>query len=221
VLRLALDLRDAGGQLLAENHLELSIQPSRLAPHPSPILYTPDEMLSARLVALGYTLTSDLKEADAAVTGQPDPSLLAYLHGGGRLLVLADRAGSDGPLLPGVQRAARKDTPWYGDWASSFSWLVRRGPFARIPGQPLIDHSFDRVIPQHVLTGFWDWDFPSLVHSGIVVGWIHRPAVLIGERFYGKGRAVLNTFRLEDEALGRDPTATALLDGLIELTLYK
>jgi hypothetical protein len=93
------------------------------------------------------------------------------------------------------------------------------GPFARLPGGPLIEHSFDRVIPDYVLGGFRDWDFRSLVQAGIVVGWVHKPAVMIGERCYGKGRAVLNTFRLEDADLGTDPTATTLLDCLVELAL--
>jgi hypothetical protein len=113
----------------------------------------------------------------------------------------------------------RKGTPWAGDWASSFSWIHRQGVFERFPGGPLLDFSFDRVIPEYVLTGFREWDFASLVRAGIFVGWIHRPAALVGERFYGNGKAVISTLHLSDSDLGEDPTATNLLDALIELSI--
>jgi hypothetical protein len=195
------------------------------------------------LITLGYLLSGSQEEADLAVVSSVDEAMLAYMCQGGRVLVLADRAvqaaqkedfsiissipavrdqaNSSVQIMPGIRMESRHGTPWIGDWASAFSWLDRRGPFAHLPGGPLIEHSFDRVIPDCVLVGFRDWDFRSLVHAGVVVGWVHKPAVMIGERYYGKGRAVLNTFRLDDASLGTDPTATALLDGLIELALRR
>jgi hypothetical protein len=100
---------------------------------------------------------------------------------------------------------------------STFAWLKRSGPFARLPGGPLLDHSFDRLFPHYVMTGFGDWDYQARVHAGLVVGWVHRPAAIIAERRYGRGNAVLNTFRIQPQTLGRDPVAAALLDSLIEL----
>ena len=61
--------------------------------------------------------------------------------------------------------------------------------------------------------------FRSGVHAGMVVGWVHKPAALLVERAYGLGRVVTTTFRLLDDAPGVDPTATALLDGLVEVAL--
>ena len=119
------------------------------------------------------------------------------------------------PIFPHWQAARvvrRSGTMWQGDWISSFSWLRRDGPFARIPGGPLIDHAFDRVIPNHVIAGCSTWDFQARVHAGMVIGWVHKPAGLIVERERGRGKMVVTTFRLLEDAPGADPVATALLD---------
>ena len=108
---------------------------------------------------------------------------------------------------------------WRGDWASSFAWLRRRGAFSQLPGGPLIDETFDRVIPQHVINGCNLLDFQARVHAGLVVGWIHKPVALAVERRYGKGRFVASTFRLFRDPPGEDPTATVLLDSLLALAL--
>jgi hypothetical protein len=245
VVQLKFELRSAEGELIAINTLDLSLFPQRCLPDGAgrTRIYTPDQNLAERLKDLGYSLAESLDQADLAVVSNVDDALLDYMGQGGRLLVLADRAvqntrtqpalifqANQPPsdpaarsvqIMPGIRMEARQGTPWIGDWASAFSWVGRKGPFDRLPGGPLIEHSFDRVIPVYVLVGFRDWDFRSLVHAGIVVGWVHKPAVMIGERYYGKGRAVLNTFRLDDAALGTDPTAIALFDGLIELALRK
>ena len=83
----------------------------------------------------------------------------------------------------------------------------------------MLDHAFDRVIPECVLVGFQPREFEAHVHAGLFVRWIHKPAALAAERRYGRGRAAITTFRLTDDAPGGDPTATILLDALINLTL--
>jgi hypothetical protein len=84
-----------------------------------------------------------------------------------------------------------------------------------LPGGPLLDLSFDRVIPKHVVSGVNRLDFQGRVHAGLIVGWVHKPAALIVERPYGNGKLVASTFRLLRDPPGADPTATFLLDGLI------
>ena len=113
----------------------------------------------------------------------------------------------------------REGTPWSGYWVTSFSWLRRDGPFARIPGDLFLDQSFERVIPDYVLEGFSPSEFEERVYAGIFVGWVNKMAALIGERRYGRGQVVLTTFRLLNDPPGVDPIATTLLDGLIELAL--
>jgi hypothetical protein len=221
VRRMNLELYSAQGEVLAQNYLDLSIYPPSSAAFRDPAvkLFVPDPELARLLERLGYSLSPSLEKSTAAITGKVDEQILAYVRQGGKLLLLADRSEAPGQIFPGIRVQARKGTPWMGDWASAFSWVSRSGSFARVPGGPLIDHSFDQIIPQHVLLGFRDWDYPTLVHAGTVVGWVHKPAVLVGERFYGNGKAVINTFSLPDNVLGEDPTGTAMMDALIETLL--
>lgn len=225
IQRLELELRTAAGDLLASNYLDLTIFPRWMGPFGgNPLLaeqitlFTPDVQLAHQLESLGYRISSDLQTAQVAITDTVDQSWIRYIHQGGRLLALTGQNGQAGLILPRINLVARGKTSWSGDWASSFSWINRKGPFKRLPGGPLIDHSFDNIIPDYVLTGFRDWEFHANVPAGICVGWVHKPAALIGERFYGNGKAVINTFKINTLSLGQDPTATVLMDALIQST---
>jgi hypothetical protein len=113
----------------------------------------------------------------------------------------------------------RNGTLWRGDWASSFAWLRRGGQFAGLPGGPLLDETFDRVIPTHVIKRCNLLDFQARVFGGLVVGWIHKPVALGVERSYGRGRFVTSTLRLFGDEPGADPTATTLTDTLLDLAV--
>lgn len=224
VRRLGLELAAAGGEVLATNHVDLAIHPGRRGPPAGPCaVWAADPGLAERFSALGYRAAASADAADVvAVRGALDGRLLTVVRGGARLVLLADQPQDLQPVYPqwlGIRVVHRMGTPWLGAWASSFSWLRRHGPFARLPGGPLLDHAFDRVIPDHVIVGMNAWTFRSGVHAGMVVGWIHKPAALLVEQPYGRGLVVATTFRLLEDAPGADPTATALLDGLVELAL--
>jgi hypothetical protein len=220
--RLELELA-AGARVLATNHLDLAVYPRRVEPPAGGLaVWGADEDLRDRLQALGYRIAPSSHEANALVAQALDGMLCAEVRGGARLVLLADQPMDLQPIFPhwqAVRVVRRAGTMWQGDWASSFSWLRRQGPFARLPGGPLIDHAFDRVIPRHVIAGCSTWDFQARVHAGMVVGWVHKPAGLIIERERGLGKLVVSTFRLLGDAPGTDPVATALLDGLIELAM--
>ena len=126
--------------------------------------------------------------------------------------------GSESPL-PNINLIARQGTMWRGDWIAGFSWIRRDGPFATIPGGPLVDLSMSDVIPHHVMTGFRAWEFGGPVQAGVVVGWVQKPAVLIGARRVGRGGLVASTFRLRTHSPGVDPVASALFDALIAQAL--
>jgi hypothetical protein len=221
VQRLELEL-EAAGRVLATNHLELTILPRRgTAPAKDVQVWAMGE-LRDRLQALGYRPAPSLLEADAAVATALDEGLCAAIRGGGRVVLLADQPMELQPIFPHWQATRvvrRSGTMWQGDWISSFSWLRREGPFARIPGGRLLDHAFDRVIPNHVIAGCSTSDFQARVHSGMVIGWVHKPAGLIVQRERGRGKMVVSTFRLLEDAPGVDPVATALLDALLELAV--
>ena len=118
--------------------------------------------------------------------------------------------------FPGLGLVSRHNTIWRGDWIASFGWLRRKGAFARLPGGPLLDLSFDRVIPHFVLTGLRLWEYEARVHSGVTVGWVHKPAAYVVEKPFGRGKVVASAFRLFNDDPGVDPVATVLLDALIE-----
>ena len=121
--------------------------------------------------------------------------------------------------FPGYNLVNRHRSIYRGDWVGNFSWLRRDGAFAHIPGDPMLDLSFARVVPQQVLTGLRPWEYRGRVHAGVVVGWIHKPAAFIVEKRLGRGKLVISTFRLLRDEADDDPVATALFDGLLELTL--
>jgi hypothetical protein len=212
----------SGGREVARNWSDIAIHPPRRSGGPRPSVWTADADLAIRFERLGYRPAASAEVADLIVATGFDPALAGLVREGKRLLLLAETKMSLYPFFPHWQAVAveeRSGTPWQGDWASSFSWLQRQGPFAELPGGPLLDLAFDRVVPRHVITGCNRIDFQGRVHAGLVVGWVHKPVAFIVERGYGNGRFVATTFRLQRDEPGADPTATLLLDGLVARAL--
>lgn len=243
VLRLQFTL-EAGGKTLANNTLDLSVYAERQTGG-LPTIAAKDEHLAAYARGLGYTVV-DSNEADINLVPALDSADIEAMRHGARYLVLADGTAKthrnlrtdipegEAPYramvvdernlpvgidqqLPGIGLLPRDGSMWRGDWIANFGWLRRAGVFADIPGGPLMDLSFDRVVPHHVMTGFRTFEYEGPVHAGIVIGWIHKPAVTIAERRIGQGNVVATTFRLTNDAPGVDPVAAALFDALVKL----
>jgi hypothetical protein len=218
--RLSFQLEGPDGETLATNYLMLAVHPARktqdrLIVH----IWAPTMELRERLSSLGYHVVEAAAQATIVVTNQDEPWLAGHIRDGGRVLLLLQEEGTLYPYFPhwqNVKVVRREGTPWRGDWASSFSWLRRRGTFQNLPGGPLLDETFDRVIPDHVIAGCNLLDFQGRVHAGLAVGWVHRPVAVAVERGYGRGRILASTFRLFRDPAGADPTATALLDAMID-----
>ena len=235
---------ESAGTIIARNTLSVSVY-ARPAAVQTPRIGAEDPALAAYAQALGYTLTS-LETADVILARALTPTDIQRLQSGATYLLLlgetteskqeirTDAPKREQPFisildatpglpgnregqLPNMILHPRHGTMWRGDWIAGFSWIRRAGPFADIPGGPLVDLSFDRVIPHHVLTGFRAWEFGGPVHAGTVVGWAHKPAAFIAERAVGQGRVVANTFRLTGDAPGTDPVACHLLHALLAL----
>ncbi len=207
-------------------------------------LSTNDEKIVSFAKGLGYRIVAQGK-ADIHVAHALSPADIASLQQGARYLVLADgitkthknlrtdaakreqpfmpiiddtpgTLGGPESQLPNIVLHERHGTIWRGDWIASFSWIRRHAAFAAMPGGPMLDLSFDRVVPYHVMTGFRSWEFGGAVHAGLVVGWVHKPAATIAERRVGKGGLVASTFRLLRDAPGDDPVAATLFDALVQ-----
>ena len=221
--RVLFELRAADGSILATNHLDLAVHRGRSASARAVrSVWSPDPAIRERLERLGYAIAPNMESARVIVAQAHDLGIAAAVRHGARLLLLPETEGPLYPFFPhwqNVQVRSRTGTVWRGDWASSFAWLKRSGVFQNIPGGPLLDESFDRVIPERVIAGCNLLDFQARVHAGLVVGWVHKPVALAVEQPYGRGHMVASTFRLFNDAPGADPTATVLLDSLILLAV--
>jgi hypothetical protein len=221
-LTIRLTLRGSNCAAIASNHLDIAANPRRQLLEGRKRLWSADPAIGERLSALGYLLADNAEVADLIVASRHDASTALNVRRGGALLLLPEQDGTLNPFFPhwqAVRVRSRKETLWSGDWASSFAWLRRDGRFKTLPGGPMLDETFDRVVPARVISGCNLIDFQARVHAGLVVGWIHKPVALTVERRYGEGRVVVSTFRLFRDPAGLDPTATVLLDTLIRQAL--
>lgn len=210
----------AGAETIASNFIDIAVHRRTEVNADAGLLWSRSAQRREWLSGRGYRIAAGMEDADLLVETTHDAEAAAFVRGGGRLLLTAEDEMPLSPFFPHWQNVhvrRREGTPWTGDWASSFAWLRRGSAFARMPGGPLIDETFDRVLPAHVISGCNLSDFQGRVHAGLAAGWIHKPAALIVERPYGKGRMVATTLRLFRDAPVADPTATQLLDALIAL----
>jgi hypothetical protein len=221
--RIHLEIRTAEGRVIAQNHLDLAVHPRRAKPaHARQLVWSPEQDLRDRFQALGYAAARSVEEATLIVSRTHDEAIAARVRHGASLLLLPEKDMSLYPFFPhwqNVRAQTRDGELWRGDWASSFSWLRRAGHFARFPGGPLLDETMDRVLPDYVISNCNLLDFQARVFAGLVVGWIHKPVALGVERSYGRGRLGASTFRLFQDPAQADPTATVLLDSLVELAV--
>lgn len=219
--RVNLTLRDAAEKTISWNHVDCAIHPSqaRRQDHKT-LVWSENQDVLSRMEALGYKPVVQMNEADVIVAQKVDDDIADYVRNGGRMLFLPEKPAKLYPFFPhwqNVNIVPREGTLWMGDWASSFAWLRRSGVFSNMPGGPLLDETFDRIIPDHVMVNCNLLDFQARVFAGLVVGWIHKPVALGVERSYGKGRFVASTFRLFRDEPGLDPAATMMLGNMVML----
>ena len=246
MLNISFTLRAGGGRVLATNEISIALY-ARRQTSTLPTLGCTDPDLAAHATALGYAVVPP-DQAQVTLAHALDKADILRMQRGARYVVLADgTAKTQGNLrldlgrreqpfiqiigevpglppnkegqLPNISLTERHGTMWRGDWIAGFSWIRRDGCFADLPGGPLIDLSFDNVVPHHVMGGFRTWEYGGPVHSGLVVGWVHKPAVLIAERRVGRGGLAATTFRLCTESAAADPVASYLFDAMIRLAL--
>jgi hypothetical protein len=220
--RIEFALKGSDASVIATNYLDIAVHARDFDAAGIGEIWSPDPDLRARFEALGYRVATDPEAATLWVTSGLDTKSAAHVRQGGRLLMLPSGEFRLSPLFPhwqDVRVRRRTGTIWRGDWASSFGWLHRPCAFSRMPGGPLLDETFDRVLPNYIISGCNLLDFQARVHAGLVVGWIHKPVALLVERSYGKGRFVVCTFRLFRDPPGADPTATVLLDSMLALAM--
>jgi hypothetical protein len=119
--------------------------------------------------------------------------------------------------LPSGAVIARAGTPWQGDWATAFSWLKKQGPFASLPGGPLLEMEYAEVAADAVIAGIPAWAYREHSWAGLALGWIHKPVSLLVKTAYGRGAITTTTFNVTPSLLENNAVAQALMGGLLAL----
>jgi hypothetical protein len=114
--------------------------------------------------------------------------------------------------VPGLDIEERDESPWQGDWASSFGWHR----FDDLPTGGVVNFAFAGLTPEHVISKFSARDFAFNVYAGLFVGWLHKPVPTIARRRMGKGEVFVSTFRLTKH-LESNPLAMFLFAELMKL----
>ena len=207
----------ADGTQLAVNQLDLvcvSFDPGQAS-----LRVIDSTPIADALRALGYQVS----EGDAAggtkhevlVACRYTTELQAHIQNGGRGILLASEAA--GTALPVGTIAPRVGTPWQGDWANSLAWIKKQGPFAHLPGEPLLEMEYAAVMPDAVIAGLSTWVQREHSWAGLTVGWIHKSVSLLSALPYGRGQLVITTFKLDATTLSNDVMAQALFEGMLKL----
>jgi hypothetical protein len=205
------------GAQLAEGMAEVACAIPNL---PTQSIYVDDSGLAAALAELGYHLADSAGDGVLVVTRHYTADLQTAVQQGARVLLLAgpDTGRGDGDVrLPRGGVVARAGTAWQGDWATSFSWLKKQGPFAGLPGDPLLEMEYAAVMPDAVITGLPQWAMGANSWANLALGWIHRSVSLLAEIPYGHGKLTVTTFNLTNELLTQDAIAQTLLAGMVTL----
>jgi len=209
-----------GGGEVASSQVELAYT---TPPTPGrPVQVINDEALAETLKGLGYRLVEEgeIGERAVLIARKLTLELQTAVQQGARLLLIAgpDFAGeSEVRLFPAGGVVSRAGAPWQGDWATSFSWLKKTGPFAHLPGGPLLEMEYAEIMPEAVLVGLPAWARGERSWAGLAIGWIHKAVSLLAHLPYGQGTVVVTTFKLSPAALAQNVIAQGLLAGLVNL----
>lgn len=209
---------DESGRPVAENAVELACVAAPTVGKPVSVLNNPP--LAGALRQMGFQVEESPREGALIIANGFTADLRARVQAGARLLVLAgpDSLGmEDAVHLPYMGVVPRAGTPWQGDWATSFSWLRKEGPFASLPGGPLLEMEYAEVMPDAVLVGTPSWASDGHVWAGLALGWIHKVVSLLTTMPYGRGAITVTTFKFPPETLARSAVVQNLLAGLVEL----
>jgi hypothetical protein len=213
--------RTLDGAVIASNHVELAcIAP---ATPEATVCIVDDDALAGALSALGCVVITDAGAASPrviTVAHHFTSDLQTAVQQGARVLLLAGpdfNKANNTVRLPNCAVVARAGTPWQGDWATAFSWLKKQGPFAGLPGGPLLEMEYAEVAADAVITGIPAWSYREHSWAGLALGWIHKPVSLLAKTTYGRGAITTTTFKLTPSVLANNAVAQAIMGGLLAL----
>jgi hypothetical protein len=214
-----LELRDAGGRLVAENSADIFVYPKAARDEDAiPRVVTFRDPKNAKpalgraLAAAGYNVSDGAAPQALMIATAADEAVERHLLAGGRAVVVA----GDKDALPSgwpLKIAARAGSDLDGNWVTNFNWVrTESPPFDAVAFTPILGFESARAAPRHVVEGVAGADFAD-VSAGIFYGWLNNNRALAVSARFGEGRLFVTTFGFD--AYGRDPYATRLLDSII------
>ncbi len=206
----------AGGNILAENSLDLYFYPPETPELPPPVTFEDPagrlRRLPGEMNRRGYLAPTGAEAFPVLIASALDDKVKAALERGGRVVLLAsDKA----VLTPGLEIVPRAGSEYDGNWISNFLWVRKDlAPFKTIGFDTLPGFESQAVTPPAVIKGIPPENFDDVL-SGMFYGWIHNNVGTLVQARYGKGRLLICTLGVAT-AYGSDPYATRLLDALVE-----
>jgi hypothetical protein len=226
IVPLELEARDRAGRLLSHNIFECCVVPPLRGPQPS--LFAMDETARGALAAMGWPNRAPTPEnADVLLATRLTTPVREALLAGRRVLLIANTPDAltdpqrqlplnDRHNFPSMLLEPREGTPRDGQWMGAFAWRRTDGPWAALPGGPMLDEHWRGLLPRYVLTGFPSTAFAGLVDAGMAVGWLHLAAAFTKRSFLGRAWINVTTFELCSEAALGNPLAAHLLSAIVE-----
>ena len=203
-----------GGSLQGRDVAELAVLPPVVA-RERPV-QTADAVLASWLTGLEVPMLTAAGDDVLLVTRCFDEPAQAHARRGGRVLVVAEDASALGGAFAAPLLARLSPREGDGDWVPRFDWIRRRGPLAALPGGPLLDLAYERVIGDLVIDFLPAPLRPAHLHSAVFAGWLqHRASTTITVPWSG-GAVTITTFRLRT-AGPEDAAAAALTRALLEV----
>ncbi|HLV81881.1 MAG TPA: glycoside hydrolase family 2 TIM barrel-domain containing protein [Chthonomonadaceae bacterium] len=213
-----LTLRDAEGRTLAYTTQNIVFVPAghrSIGRGKTVWLYDPLGSaigLTSLLTSTGFRIAAQPEAGALGLVTRWDPTVSAFLHGGGKAVLVATHTKSITIASGlGVRLLERNTNGWWGDWCTSKIWFVPEH-FPSLPDTFRFDFEYRPIVPERVLTG----PMPENITAGLFVGWLHNPAALVARLPIGKGDLVVTTFDLLS-SIGSDPIATLLLNDLFAM----
>jgi Glycosyl hydrolases family 2/Glycosyl hydrolases family 2, sugar binding domain len=173
IVPLELEARDGKGRVLSRNALELCVVPPLAGAAPS--LFPIDRAASNTLDAIGWPNRAATAEyTEVLIATRLTTPVREALLAGRKTVLIANSTDAlidperklppnDRHNFPMMLLRERAGTPWDGQWMGAFAWRRMEGPWAGLPGGPMLDEHWSGLLPNHVLTGF-----PSIAFGGLI-----------------------------------------------------
>jgi hypothetical protein len=195
------------GQLRSRDVADIAVLPP-VTPRGRAV-QTNEPELAAWLTDLGVPVLSSAGTDVLLVTRCFHETAQAHARRGGRVLVVAEDQAALGGAFAAPLLARLSPREGDGDWVPRFDWIRRRGPLAVLPGGPLLDLAYERVIGDLVIEFLPAPLRPAHLHSAVFAGWLqHRASTTITVP-WSAGAVTITTFALR--TAGPDDAAAAAL----------